>query len=34
MIKIKKFLKEENLVPEKDNVYLKKIIFKTDKRWF
>ena len=34
MIKIKKFLKEENLVSEKDNVYLKKIFFKTDKRWF
>ena len=34
MIKIKKFLKEENLVSEKDNVHLQKIIFKTFKRWF
>ena len=34
MIKIKKFLKEENLVSEKDNFHLQKIIFKTFKRWF
>ena len=34
MIKINKFLKEENLVSEKDNVNLQKIIFKTFKRWF
>ena len=34
MIKIKKILKEENLVSEKDNIHLQKITFKTFKRWF
>ena len=33
MIKIIKILEKENLVSEKNNVRMKKIIFRTFKRW-